>query len=178
MFSSPRGLGSERKISYSFVGLLVGDIVMLIVFSIMTQAWQQSSSHVLAIFPFCVSCSLFGWVAIGIPAVLFTNTDFVAGLKWPSTVFFGVLLGLAVLGIIVIIYGRLPVPGKDGFFYCWGFSALVASIASIVYAALARRGLRIQSEEDKPLNPPEPPAFSLNDYIRLPQDEAEPSDQK
>jgi hypothetical protein len=178
MFSSPRGLGSERKISYSFVGLLVGDVVMLVVFSIMTQAWQQSPTQMMAIFPFYITCSLFGWVVIGIPAVLLANTEFVAGLKWLSTLVVGILLGLAALGIIFIFYGHLPIPGTQGFLYCWGFSALVACFASATYAALARRALRKQREQEMPINLPQEPAFSLSDYLRQPPDDPESLDQK
>ncbi|MGC2162585.1 MAG: hypothetical protein WA634_11795, partial [Silvibacterium sp.] len=120
------GLAFERKIGYSFIGLLVGDLAMLVLFSLITQSWNQPPGYFFGTFPFYVTCSLFGWVAVGVPALLFINTEFVATLKALWIVLSGILLGAAALLIIFIIYGRLPVAHFSGFLYCWAFAALVS----------------------------------------------------
>lgn len=173
------GIGFERKIAYSFLGLIVGDAVMLLVYSLVTQAWQQAPGqmpvHPLNVFPLYITCSLFAWVAVGLPAVLLANTDFAAGLKWYSTVLSGIVLALAALVILFIIYGHLPSLGLGGFFYCWGYAALVSCIACLIYVAMIRRALRMDREKDRLIDVPAPkePEFRLEDYLRKPEDGAD-----
>jgi hypothetical protein len=182
MNTSLPGIGLDRKIAYSFIGLIAGDVAMLILFSLVTQAWEQPPSHFLGSFPFYVSCSLFGWVAIGIPAILLTNTDYVARLNWLRIVIVGILLGAAALIVIFIIFGHLPVAHFRGFLYCWIFASLAAGIASGVYSAFVARALRIEEIRSKPLDVPVPKAtegaFSLEDYLRKPEDAEKPLDFK
>jgi hypothetical protein len=147
------GLGPQRKIGYSFIGLLVGDLVMLILFSMLNNAWEQPPSILLRTFSFYMNCSLFGWVAIGIPAVLLINTNFVSKLRWFLVPPFGIALGTIAMLLIFLIIGHLPPGQTGGFAYYWMFAALVSGIAFSIYCALVRNGLRLEEESIAPIKP-------------------------
>jgi hypothetical protein len=178
MDPSQPGLGFERKITFSLIGLIAGNIAMLFAFSLLTQAWQKTPGHVLSTFPFYVTSSLFGWVAVGLPAVLLTNTEFVARLNWLRLLLIGILLGLAALVIIFIVYGPAAIAQLGGFLYCWGFAALAACTASLLYVTLIRLALRAEMKNNRDLPMPQTPAFSLDDFLKQPSEDTQPPDFK
>lgn len=141
------GLGFERRIGYSILGLFAGDIAMLLLLSLITKSWQQDPSYFLRAFTFCVNCSLVGWVAIGIPSVVLINTNFVAKLNRWLVPLIGVSLGSVALLMIYLIIGHLPAGQLGGLAYYWMFAAVVSGIAFIVYCALVRRAVRQQKEK-------------------------------
>lgn len=168
------GIGPQSKIGYSFLGLLAGDLAMLILFSLINSAWEQEPAHLLRAFSFYMNCSLFGWVAIGIPAVLLINTKFVTGLRWFLVPPVGIALGTIAMLLIFLIIGHLPPGQTGGFAYYWMFAALVSGIAFSAYCALARAGLRRQAESVAPIKPVDlPPDIFKTDIFKTGPDSAD-----
>lgn len=141
-------LGFNRKVNYSIIGLFAGDFVMLILFSLISKSWEQPSSYFLRAVSFSFGCSLFGWVAIGIPAVFLINTAFLAKLRWFREILIGVLLGPAALLIIFMTIGNILPPSPGGFAIFWIFAALVSTVAFSIFCALVRQALQQQEKED------------------------------
>jgi hypothetical protein len=140
-------LGFDRRISYSFFGLLAGDVAMLVVVSLITLLWEQNPLQTVGTFPFLMTCSLFAWVVVGIPAVLLTNASFVARSNWLSVIWIGALLGSIALVLTLSIVGHRAAGNLEGVGYYWMLAVLVSSIACAVYRALVRQTLRRQKED-------------------------------
>lgn len=146
-------LGFRRKISFSLLGLVAGDAAMLILYSLITQPWQQAPSAFIRPLSFSINCSSFGWVVVGIPAVFLINTQFIEKLKWYYVILIGALLGSAALLIILMILGHFPA-GQPFAFY-WMFAVLVSCIAFSVYCLVVRRALiSLRAESEVVIEPP------------------------
>lgn len=155
MDASQFSLGLERKVGYSIIGLIAGDVAMLLLFALTMQTWKPGNAPLLATFPFYVTCSLFGWIAVGLPAVLFTNTEFIVRLRWWWMLTLGAFLGSGGLWIVFLIVGRkhLPLGQTFDIGYIWTLAVIVAEVAFAVYCVLVRQAVQRQKESNKPTDP-------------------------
>lgn len=167
-------LSFRRRISYSLLGLFAGDVLMLILFSLITQAWQQPISHFTRAMSFSINCSSFSWVVVGVPAVILINTAFVDKLKWYYEVLTGALLGSIALLIIHMMVGHFPPGQPGGAAFYWIFATFVSTVAFSLYCALVRQGLRQQEKRNALLEKVEPPLDILRAPTRVDIYRAEP----
>lgn len=150
-------LGFRRRIIYSAVGLIAGDFLMVILISLISRTSEHPPENLLRTLYFAVDCSLFGWVVVGIPAVMLINTAFVARLRWYFEVLVGTLLGFAALLIVFMVTMGHTLPAKSGgHAYFWVFAALVSIVAFSIYSALARQAMRQQERESAEATKDEP----------------------
>lgn len=102
-------LGFERKIGYSFVGLLAGNLAMLaglLLTSLfrdypylakLRHAMYLEPRGALRMWVWCAIFSLLGWAIVGVPAVLILSGNFVSRLHWLIAAVMGALLGIFAL---------------------------------------------------------------------------------
>jgi hypothetical protein len=141
-------MSPARKIGYSFLGLLTGDVALLAYFVWITRAWEHNHLQSLDIFLLYVIFTFPGWVVVGIPAVLLISPQTIRTLRWLSLLIIGAALGaFAQLLIFLLLASRHDVNlAGHGNQLAWYFelSALVSTVAFAVYCALVRRTLRQQ----------------------------------
>jgi hypothetical protein len=90
--NAPTHFGLERKIGYSFLGLLAGNVTLLLYFlwgAMRTRAWLLSIrrgapnrvlADALGMFAIYGISSMVGWALIGLPFVLLLPAQFVSRL--------------------------------------------------------------------------------------------------
>lgn len=151
--------GFERKIGYSFVGLLAGDAVLLLYMlssAIKTSVWLRSIHmgepnrvipDALEMFRLYGITSMIGWVLVGLPCVLLLRANFVARLHWLFVAMIGAGLGpVAFVTVSYSITGRRAAGiFRDGEMI-WIISVLISAVAFAVYCALVRRAVRRPQE--------------------------------
>ena len=139
-------LGFERKIGYSFVGLLAGDAALFAYFFLGIRPWEHGGWGALGFFPVYAFFSLLGWIVVGIPAVLFISMEFIAELSWLPLVLIGAALGVFAQFLIFLLLGsrgNLNLPGHWNEVAWYFMKAVIVSTAAFaVYCALIRRALR------------------------------------
>lgn len=166
-------LGFRRRIGYSIGGVLAGDFLLLILVSLITKAWDHPDSHFWSLPFFILYCSLFGWMVVGIPAMLLINTAAVARLKWYLEVTVGALLGFVAMMVIFAIFGEHLPTHSWSWAYFWIFAALVSTVAFSIYSALVRGALQ-QQERDSALAAKDEPLQMLRPLARIDMDSPEP----
>ncbi len=148
-------LGFERKIGYSFVGLLAGNgaslaellliafVQMLPAFAGFKAIWDMPISRALGLGTIFTNFSMPAWAVIGVPAVLFLRVRHIARLPWFLSVVIGAVLGGISLLLIFLglNQGKLAMADLK---VAWGFgqsAALISGTAFVVYSVLVRRAL-------------------------------------
>lgn len=161
-------IGFERKIGYSFVGLMVGNAVsltMLMTMSVLARInapagirefWTAGIRGALWLSLAIWVTSMLGWVFIGLPAVLSLRTSIVGKLSWITSGLIGAVLGLCtmLLFFLAVNGGKLDrtlfsdphVLRTSASFFA--DAALIAGVAFAVYWALVKRAMRRQAKEN------------------------------
>lgn len=152
-------LGFERKIGYSFVGLLAGNAVLLLYLlwgAIRTRIWLRSIHmgepsrvlpNTLGMFPVFGISSMLGWALIGLPCILLLRGSFVSRLNWLLALIIGAALGpLALLAIFCVFTGGRLITEIFRNTGNWIFSVLISAVAFLVYCALVRWAARRTQE--------------------------------
>jgi hypothetical protein len=163
--SAARGdLGFGRKIGYSFVALMAGNVAstaVLLLFALLSQVdglgaigkvfhmgIGQALTFSLAIWPF----SMVGWVVVGLPVVLSLRTEIAADLYWITAALIGAILGAFAMALIYV----LPDPRHITIaefrnaeaLRLFGLAALIAGVAFADYCAVVQNALRKQAKEN------------------------------
>ncbi|HEX5236359.1 MAG TPA: hypothetical protein VFW25_13635 [Silvibacterium sp.] len=141
-----------RRVGYSFLGLLAGNIALLI-FSLLyslrsgTLLYHQSSfpfwSQIKA-FPVISIFSIVGWLIIGVPVVLTLPSDSIARLPKLVLLLIGIALGPLAISLIFVLLSRgqniaAAVTATRPF---WLYAAIVSTVAFAVHCLLLRRSMR------------------------------------
>lgn len=167
-------LGFERKIGYSFVGLLAGNLASLILllcvalvlrvnsFEHIRKVWGLGIGQALGWSVVIWIYSMPAWVVVGLPLVLLLRTETAARIYWPIAALIGTVLGVfAMLLIFFAMNGghinrvALSEPGVREPFY---LAALIASVAFVIYCKLAKAALERQARKSGA--PPDTPQYS------------------
>jgi hypothetical protein len=145
-------VGPLLRIGSSFVGLLAGNLALLVVslgFWVRTRialppnrgpALGADIENALSMMLIYAIFSVFGWVLIGIPAVLAIPSRTILRLSWWVLVPTGVVLGPASLLLIFSLMGDLSRPRiftEGRLFFL--FAGVVSGVAFWVHCLLVRR---------------------------------------
>lgn len=157
-------IGWERKIGYSFLGLMVGNVASVLVlmltamlpgldtFTAFMQYSKPSVESTLILSLWVYFVSMLCWVVIGLPAVLLLRAEIVARFRWITGALAGAVLGM--LSMLLLFVGvnrqRLDMalfrkPGMVGLF---SVAALISGVAFSVYCAEVRAALCEQAKEN------------------------------
>ena len=160
-------IGFERKIGYSFLGLMAGNAVTLAAFVLwnmlgrldafadIRKFWIEEIIGTLGLFLMIWVVSMLGWVVVGLPVVLSLRTRTVAEFHGITAALIGAVLGLAamLLSFLVMNGGKLdtallsnPQAARATAFYFCG-AALISDVAFAVYCALVKAALRKQTRK-------------------------------
>ena len=148
-----RALNAPRRLTYAFVGLLGGDVALLLF--LLQNAFRVRADllalhmgepagqipEALEMFVFYAPFSLVGWLLVGLPIAVFFPTRFITRLSWPLRLLAGAVLGpLALLVILVLLgHGHIEFPGTfRGTGSLWAYSILVSTVSFVLYAALLK----------------------------------------
>jgi hypothetical protein len=157
-------IGFERKIGYSFVGLMAGNAastVVLLLFALLARVeglaaigkfWQMEISQALALSFVVWLFSMAGWAVVGLPAVLRLRTEIAADLYWITAALIGAVLGAFAMALLYVV----PDPRHVTIARFWnieaarffGLAALIAAIAFAVYCSLVKIALRKHALEN------------------------------
>jgi hypothetical protein len=109
----------NQRLTYAFVGLLSGDAA-LVLYMVVNAFWVRATyraAHVgepervvsvaLQVVTLYVVCSLFGFLAVGVPVALLLPARFVARWPWLVTIAVGALLGPPALFVILLVLGGI-----------------------------------------------------------------------
>ena len=155
-------IGFERKIGYSFVGLMAGNVASLVAllliallprldaFAAIKHFWKLDVEGALGLSLATLVVSMLCWVVVGLSLVLLLSTEIAAGLHWVIAAFIGAVLGVSALLLFLVALFRPDVvdfwkPETLDFFL---LAALIAAVAFAVYCALVRAVLRRQAKEN------------------------------
>lgn len=155
-------VNSIKRLAYAFVGLLVGDAILLLY--LLQNAIQLRADllalhmgepgrqipQALQMFELYAYVSFFGWLFVGLPVALFFSARSITRLPWPLSLLVGAALGpLALFLVFVLVsdatraalaHGHM-IPGMfTGTASLWPLSILVSTVAFVVYVALLRKG--------------------------------------
>jgi hypothetical protein len=162
-------IGWERKIGYSFVGLMAGNVVSVVVLLLMTvlpnldvfpairQVWKLGAGQALGLSIAIWLVSMLGWVVVGLPIVLLLRAEIVAEFYWITAALIGVVLGMLTMLVFLLAINQGRVDsltaslrnpdalGRTVEFFC--AAGLIAGVAFAVYCALVQAALRKQAKE-------------------------------
>jgi hypothetical protein len=164
MNASQAKIGFERKIGYSFVGLMARNAVSLLAvlsiallsvlnaFAAIRQLWKLDVEGALGLSLAILVVSMLCWVVVGLPVVLLFCAEIVSGFHRMIATLIGAALGTSafLLFLAVLLRSRLEIadfrnPEALGFFLV---AALVGGVASAVYCALVKGAMRRQAKEN------------------------------
>ena len=143
-----------KRLAYAFVGLLVGDAILLLfcllnallVRAALLRAHAGEPAKVvpqmLQAFLLYAAFSFVGWLLVGLPVSLLFPAHFIARLSWPLRLLVGTALGpLALLAILGLLgHGHISFPASfTGTGALWAYSILVSTSSFLVYAALLQK---------------------------------------
>jgi hypothetical protein len=163
MNHSQLGIGFERKIGYSFLGLMAGNVastVLLLLIAVLPrlgvfagigQFWKLDIGEALG-FAFVVWIfSMAGWVVVGLPVVFLLRAEIAADFYWITAALTGVVLGAFAMALIYVV----PNPRHISIAVLWNIetlkffslAALIAGVAFTVYCSLVNAALRREAKE-------------------------------
>jgi len=137
-----------RKIGYSFLGLLAGDVALLALLVWLSGGWDTSLLEIIVFY--VLLFTLLGWIVIGIPAVLLMDVQLLKRLRWVLVILIGSALGALAWFLLWIFSDLFSGPHYHlNLAAHWGWSLvewseiswamLVSTVAFAAYSALARR---------------------------------------
>jgi hypothetical protein len=150
-----------KRLAYAFVGLLVGDAILLLyllqnairiraeLIALHVGEPERQIPQTLEIFVLYARLSFGGWMFVGLPIAQLLPPRFIRRLPWPLRLLVGAVLGpLALFLIFVLVsdssrtalaHGHM-VPGLfTNTASLWPFSILVSTLAFVVYIALLHK---------------------------------------
>lgn len=148
-------LGFERKIGYSFLGLLAGNLAMLaglLFISLfrdypflakLRPAWYLTPEESLSTFLLFGTFSLFGWIIVGLPVVLLLPAGVASRLHWSLAVLIGAILGVLVL-YLELDRGHLDIFNSQDPTFFWrciiftSAAAINSAVAFTMYCTLVQ----------------------------------------
>ncbi len=143
-----------KRLAYAFVGLLVGDVILLLflllnallVRAALLRAHAGEPAQVvpefLQIFVLYAAFSSVGWLFVGLQVSLLFPARSITSLSWPLRLLVGAVLGpLALLAILALLgHGHISFPASfTGTGGLWAYSILVSTSSFLVYAALLQK---------------------------------------
>jgi hypothetical protein len=151
-------LGFERKIGYSFVGLLAGNLVSLILLLLVALVLHTNSfEHIRKVWSLGIGqafvwsvviwiYSMPAWVVLGLPFVLLLPAGTATRIYWPMTVPIGAALGaFAMLLISFVMNGghlNIDFPLDPGVYLPFCLAAFIAGVAFAIYCKLVKMAMR------------------------------------
>lgn len=144
--------GPLRRLGYSFVGLLAGNVALFIFAFLYAlrggrlldgrlrfHFWPQVEA-----FSIVTMFSIVGWLIIGVPAVLALSSELTVDLPQFALLPLGALLGpLALFSIFFLLgRGRITAGIFSGLGTFWLYSAIVSVVAFEVHCLLLRKTFR------------------------------------
>jgi hypothetical protein len=156
-------IGWERKIGYSFMGLLAGNVVSLVVLLLVAllphldsfvgikKLWTLTVGDGLGLAFAIWLFSMAAWVVVGLPVVLLLRAEIAADLYLLTSAVAGAVLGAVamLLMFMALDHDRLDIaifqkPETLGLFL---LAALIAGVAFAVYCSLVKGTLRKQVKD-------------------------------
>jgi len=156
-------IGWERKIGYSFVGLMAGNAVSVVVlfliallpqleaFAEIRKGWNLPLSEALGLSLLIWLVSMGAWVIVGLPVVLLLQAEIVADFYWVTAGLMGAVMGAFAMALIYVAPNPRHIdiaafrnPETLCFFF---LAALISGVAFAVYCALVWATLRRQAKE-------------------------------
>ena len=158
-------VGWERKIGYSFLGLMAGNAVSAVVlllivvlprlgvFAGLARVRNPVTGGALLLFLFIVMASISGWAFVGLPVVLLLRAEFVAHLYWAAAALMGTILGVIAMLLFCLLldrgFGTVSNPAAlRTIAPIFADAALIAGVAFVVYSALIQAALRKQARKN------------------------------
>lgn len=161
-------LGFAQKIGYSFVGLMAGNVVSLLVLVLISalpllhmfpeakKVWNLDIAQAMGLSLAIWIVSMLGWVVVGLPVVLLLRTEIVAEFYWITAALLGAVMGLLtmLLFYLAMNQGRLDASafrnpeGIRTMAILFSAAGLIAGVAFAVYCALVQAALRRQAKEN------------------------------
>lgn len=158
MNTSQKSIGWERKIGYSFVGLMAGNGASVLFFLIIPLVPRFQSLWWLTVQKTAWMSLLFAvfslpeWVVLGLPLVLLLRSEIVADFYWATAALIGTVLG--VIGMLLFTltldrgFSTLSNPAalrQIALIFVPG--TIVAAVAFPVYCSLMKAALKRQAKE-------------------------------
>jgi len=156
-------IGWERKIGYSFVGLMAGNVASLAtlliiaslpklhIWSSIGQFWKLNSDQAIGAAVLFGMFSMPAWIIVGLPFVLLIRSDIIAEFYWITAALIGAVLGLVAMFLITLVFtqGHVAVAEFQNVETLRLFAAagLIAGVAFAVYCALVQAALRRQAKK-------------------------------
>jgi hypothetical protein len=166
MTTSEFHLGFERKIGYSFLGLLAGNLICLAAFSFSTlvarfaapfgplsDSWHARMLQVLGLAIVYGIVSMAAWAVIGLPVVLSLSAKLTAQLHWSLALLIGAVLGAVAPAVLVVSFDgwqrtiadiKKPPDTEITFFAA---AVIIGGVAFSVHCALVRYAMRNQQRK-------------------------------
>ncbi|MBB6146217.1 hypothetical protein HNQ77_004189 [Silvibacterium bohemicum] len=157
-------LGWERKVGYSFLGLMIGNaasVLMLLLAGALQNlgmfaaigkfSWLHAGGSV-ALSIAILIVSMLGWAVVGLPLLLLLGAELVADLYLITLALTGSVLGMLAMFLLSVAFDHQVLDTAVfrssqglGFFYD---AALIGGVAFAVYGGLIRAALRRQAKEN------------------------------
>lgn len=158
-------LGFERKIGYSFLGLMTGNVASLVVFLLLAvlqrldafagfrHVWEMTVERAAEMSLLFAIFSLPEWVAVGLPLVLLLRSEVVADFYWATAALIGTVLGVIGMLLFALVLDRgfatISNPAAlRTIAPVFAPAALIAAVAFTVYCSLVKTALRKQAKEN------------------------------
>ena len=158
-------IGWERKIGYSFVGLMAGNAASLLVFLLiaalqrldafvgLARVWRMGIGQAAGMSLLFVIFSLPLWAVVGLPVVLLLRAEITADFYWATAALMGIILGVfgMTLFCVVLDHGFATLRNSVALRTIAPMfvpPALIAGMAFAVYCRLVKAALRRQTKED------------------------------
>lgn len=155
-------IGWERKIGYSFVGLMAGNVASTVVLLLiallprlgilpqLSRVWNPTTS---ILFLFIAMVSMLGWALIGLPFVLILRVQSAADFYQPVAAFIGALFGTVgmLLFCVALDRGLSTLSNPAAMRQMWPLfadAALIGGVAFALYCSLMKRALHVQAREN------------------------------
>ena len=162
-------IGWERKIGYSFVGLMAGNganlLLLLLIFVLprlhvfvgLARVWNPGPNVAPPVLLYIVMVSVLGWAFIGLPVILLLRAKLVADLHWATAALIGAVLGMIAMFLFVLLFDRgfatiFNPAALRTIALMFVDAALIASVAFTVYCSLIKMALHRRSKENGALN--------------------------
>jgi hypothetical protein len=147
-------LGPSRRIGYSFLGFLAGDLAFMPCFVTLFQiqgfvhpraglslGLYQQVLTAFEVWPLASICVFAGWVVVGIPAVLFISPRTICLEPWWTLIPLGTAMGPLAIFLWVVLVSLPEVPDLSLTLYgpAYLLAGLISGIAFFVHCFLIKR---------------------------------------
>ena len=158
-------IGFERKIGYSFVGLMAGNAVSFVllllmvvlprmgIFAGLARVWNPGTKETPILFLFVWMVSVLGWAFVGLPVILLLRVRLVADFYWATVALIGTVLGMLAMLLFCLLLDRgfatLSNPAAlRTIAPAFAPAGLIAGVAFAVYCSLIKNALLKRTKEN------------------------------